>query len=153
VAEFFVFTQSFLLKMKPENISMHPFFTNLMANGCFFSLHGNAEAYSGATTYIPTYGVTGFTTHVATKTTYTRFLFLDAYGLAIYVKESKMTQVSTANAISTDSSNDLRLIVPDMITAMKPYLGINTGHKVKVMIRINDPTVELLRSNQAPVAK
>jgi hypothetical protein len=64
-----------------------------------------------------------------------------------------MTQVSTANAISTDSSNDLRLIVPDMITAMKPYLGINTGHKVKVMIRINDPTVELLRSNQAPVAK
>lgn len=117
------------------------------------STYGNMGTYAGTTTYTPTYGVTGSTTHVATNTVYTRFLFLDAYDLDIYAKENKMMQVWKTNVISTGSSNDLRLVMPYMVTSMKPYLGTNTGRKLEVEIVADDPAVLLLRSSQTPPVK
>jgi hypothetical protein len=117
------------------------------------SSYGNSATYSGTTTYTPTYGVTGYTTQIASNTVYTRFLFLDAYDVATYVKENKMNQVWKTSVISTGSSNDLRLVVPYMVTAMKPYFGANTGRKVEVEILADDPAVQLLRSNQVPAIK
>ncbi len=117
------------------------------------SSYGNTATYSGNTTYTPTYGVTGSTTHLATNTTYTRFLFLDAYDVATYTKENKMNQVWKTNVVSVGSSNDLRLVVPYMVAAMKPYLGTNTGRKVEIEVREDDPAVKLLRGGQAPAIK
>lgn len=117
------------------------------------SSYGGMATYSGTTTYTPTYGVTGSTTHVGRRTTYTRFLLLDAYDVATYIKENKMNQVWKTSVISTGSSNDLRLVVPYMITAMKPHLGTNTGRKVEVEVRADDPAVQLLRGNPGPATK
>ena len=114
---------------------------------------GSMATYSGTTTYTPTYGVTGSTTHVGRHTTYTRFLLLDAYDVAIYIKENKMNQVWKTSVISIGSSNDLRLVVPYMITAMKPHLGTNTGRKVEVEVPADDPAVQLLRGNPGPATK
>lgn len=117
------------------------------------SSYGSMATYSGTTTYTPTYGVTGSTTHVGTDTVYTRFLFLDAYDVPTYVKEKKMSQVWKTNVVSTGSSGDLRLVVPYMVAAMKPYLGTNTGRKIEVEVPENDPAVQLLRGGQPPAVK
>lgn len=114
------------------------------------STYGNSATYSGTTTYMPTYGITGSTTHVTTKTVYSRFLFLIAYDVALYVKEEKMSQVWATNVVSSGSSADLRLVVPYMVAAMKPYLGANTGRKMEVEIPENDPIVQALRGGQLP---
>jgi hypothetical protein len=110
------------------------------------SSYGNTATFSGNTTYTPTYGVTGSTTHSYTDTVYTRFLFLDAYDIATYIKENKMNQVWKTNVVSIGSSNDLRLVVPYMLIAMKPYLATNTGRKVNVEVSEDDLAVQLLRS-------
>lgn len=109
--------------------------------------------YSGTTTYTPTYGVTGATTHVGTDTVYSRFLFLDAYDAPTYMKEKKMTQVWKTSVVSTGSSGDLRLVVPYMVAAMKPYLGTNTGRKIEVQVPADDPAVQVLRGGQPPAVK
>lgn len=117
------------------------------------SSYGGTATYSDNTTYTPTYGVTGSTTHIATNTTYTRFLLLDAYDVATYAKENKMNQVWKTNVVSTGYSNDLRLVVPYMIVAMKPYLGTNTRRKVELKVREDDPAVQLLRGSQVPTKR
>ncbi|MHB1175387.1 MAG: DUF4136 domain-containing protein [Sulfuriferula sp.] len=117
------------------------------------SSYGSTVTNSGVTTYTPTYGVTGSTTQIATDTNYTRFLFLEAYDAATYAKEKKMNQVWKTSVVSIGSSNDLRLVVPYMVTAMKPYLATNTGHKIEVDVLVDDPAVQLLRGGQSSVTK
>ena len=117
------------------------------------SSYGGMATYSGTTTYTPTYGITGSTTNIGTNTVYTRFLFLDAYDVATYAKEQKMSQVWKTNVVSTGSSGDLRLVVPYMVVAMKPYLGTNTGRRIELVVPANDPSVQLLRGGKPPAIK
>jgi len=117
------------------------------------SSYGGMATYSGTTTYTPTYGITGSTTHVGTDTVYTRFLFLDAYDVATYVRDKKMSQVWKTSVVSTGSSGDLRLVFPYMVVAVKPYFGTNTGRKIKVEVPANDPAVQVLRGGQPPAVK
>lgn len=117
------------------------------------SSYGGMATYSGTTTYTPKYGITGSTTHIGTNTVFTRFLFLDAYDVATYLKEEKMSQVWKTNVVSTGSSGDLRQVVPYMVAAMKPYLGTNTGRKIEVEVPVDDPSVQLLRGGQPPAIK
>lgn len=116
------------------------------------SSYGGMATYSGTTTYTPTYGITGSTTHVGRGTEYSRFLSLDAYDVQTYVKENRMAQVWKTSVVSTGSSGDLRYVVPYMVTAMKPYLGTNTGRQIKVELPANDSAVQVLRG-QPPAAK
>lgn len=117
------------------------------------SSSGNSATYSGNTTYTPTYGVTGSTTHLGTIITYTRFLLLDAYDVATYSKENKMNHVWETHVVSAGPSNDLRLVVPYMVAAMKQYLGTNTGRKVEVTVLEDDPAVQILRGEQTQAIK
>ncbi|WP_345532026.1 hypothetical protein [Viridibacterium curvum] len=110
---------------------------------------GRTATYSGTTTYTPTYGVTGSTTQIGTNTVYSRFLFLDAYDTATYIKENKMVQVWKTNVVSTGSSGDLRLVIPYMVAAMKPYVGTNTRQKIEVEVLENSPEVKALRNEKA----
>lgn len=112
------------------------------------SSYGNSATYSGTTTYTPTYGVTGYTTRIASDTAYTRFVSLDAYDIATYVKENKLNQVWKTSVVSTGASNDLRLVMPYMVAAMKPYFGLNIGQKIEVNILENEPIIQRFRSNQ-----
>ncbi|WP_310600255.1 hypothetical protein [Desulfobulbus sp.] len=117
------------------------------------SSYRGVPTYSGTTIYTPTYGITGSTTHIGTSTVYTRFLFLDAYDVQAYIKERKMTQVWTTSVVSTGQSDDLRLVIPYMVAAMKPYLGTNTGRKIKVEVPTDDPEVQMLRGGPLPPVK
>jgi len=116
--------------------------------GTVYPYSGGAT-YSGTTTYTPTYGITGSTTHIGSATSYTKFLFLDAYDVPTYVKEERMVQVWTTSVTNTGVSGDLRYIFPYMVVAMKPHLGTNTGRKVEVEVPVNDPAVQILRGGQS----
>lgn len=117
------------------------------------SLRGSTATYSGTTTYTPTFGITGSSTYIGTNTIFSRFLLLDAYDVATYLKDNKMSQVWKTNVVSSGSSGDLRLVAPYMVTAMKPYLGTNTGRKIEVVVLANDPEVQLLRSGTPSAIK
>lgn len=115
------------------------------------SSYGGTATYSGTTTYTPTYGVTGSQTYTDTGVVFTRFLSLDAYDVASYIKENKMNQVWKTKVMSTGYSGDLRLVVPYMVTAMKPYLGTNTGRQIEVTLSEDDSYVQLLRGAQSSI--
>ena len=109
------------------------------------SSFGGMGTYSGTTTYTPSYGVTGYTSQVGSFTTYARFLLMASFDVAASAKEGKSIQLWKTEVVSNGSSNDLRLVFPYMVAAMRPYLATNTGKKVRVTISENDPIVLKLR--------
>lgn len=117
------------------------------------SSYGSMTTYSGRTTYTPAYGITGSSTRIGTNTVFTRFLLLDAYDVATYLKENKMSQVWKTDVVSTGSNGDLRLVVPYMIAAIKPYLATNTGRKIETSVSLDDPFVQHLRGGQHTATK
>jgi hypothetical protein len=105
------------------------------------STYGNYGSYSGTTTYTPTYGVTGYTSHVGSYITYFRFMSLDAYDLGIYRKQKKASQAWRTTVTSTGSSGDLRRVLPILVAGSKEYVGSNTGQKVQVILYEDDAEV------------
>lgn len=105
------------------------------------STYGSHSSYSGTTTYMPSYGVTGYQTMAGTRTTYFRFMFLSAVNLAEYTKSKKEVQLWKANATSEGSSGDLRMVFPILVAALKDYIATNTGHKVRVELLETDTRV------------
>jgi len=103
--------------------------------------YGNTATYSGTTTYTPTYGFTGSATHIGSRTTYFRYMFLDAVDLDKYRKTEKAVQLWKTTVTSTGSSGDLRQVFPILVAASKPYIGSNTGKKVKVILTESDKRV------------
>lgn len=92
-------------------------------------------SYQGTTSYTPSYGIVGATTHSRTSTTYMRFILLHAIDLDIARETGSDQELWKTEIISTGSSNDLRKVFPALVTAATPYLGSNTGQKVLVELR------------------
>jgi len=110
--------------------------------------YGNTTSYSGTTTYTPSYGVTGSTTHTGSRTTYFRYMYLNAVDLGEYRKTKKEKQLWKTTVTSSGSSGDLRQVFPILVAASKPYIGINTGKKVQVSIQESDPRVIEIKGTQ-----
>lgn len=114
--------------------------------GTVQSYGGGYGTYSGTTTYQPKYGITGYSSHVGTYTTFTRGLFLTAVDLKVYQETEKIRELWKVTAISTGISSDLRLVFPYLVTAAQPYLGQSTDKKaVKITLRENDKRVVEIR--------
>lgn len=102
--------------------------------------------------YMPVQGVTGYTQHIESYTTYKRYLLLDAYDMQSY-RQQKMVQLWKTSVSSDGTSNDLRLAFPYMVTAMLPYIGTNTGHMIRVDVDEFNPQLrDLLGPFQPPAA-
>lgn len=113
------------------------------------STFGNmGSRYSATTTYTPTYGITGYQAQTHRYTTYTRFLFLQAYDLARYRTEGQQVQVWTTAGISTGSSDDLRDIFPYLAASLQPYIAENTGKRTQVVVDDLDQRVIEIRGEQ-----
>ena len=98
--------------------------------------------YGRRARYYPSYGVAGYTQHTETYTVYRRYLTLEAYDMAAHLQQQTPKQLWKVNVQSQGQSNDLRLVFPYLVTAMQPYLGMNTGHMQTVDI---DESNSLLR--------
>ncbi len=105
------------------------------------SSYGGYGSYSGTTTYTPTYGVTGSTTHIGSYTTFFRFMVLDAVDLDEYKKSKKEVQLWKTTVTSAGSSGDLRRVFPILVAASQQYVGKNTGQKVEVNLYEEDERV------------
>jgi len=120
--------------------------TNSRAYGSL-NTYGNYGTYSGntntnsTTTYTPTYGVTGSTTHLGSYITYTRYIILNAVDLNEYKKSKRDVQLWKTTVQSTGGSGDLRSVFPIIVAASNDYIATNTGGRVQVGLLIDDARV------------
>lgn len=101
--------------------------------------------YSATTTSTPAYGVTGYTTLAGEDVTYFRFLIVDAYDVSASYQTNKLVPVWRTTVTSTGSRDDLRRVSPVLVASAQPYLGTNTGKKVRVVLEETSPSVQAIR--------
>ena len=108
------------------------------------------KIYRSYVTYAPTYGITGYTTYVGSKTVYNRFAVITAFEYdQLKKEEEKEVQLWKTTITSTGASDDLRRIFPVLMAASIPYLATDTGHKVHVTISENDNVVLKVKGDAA----
>jgi hypothetical protein len=98
------------------------------------STFGTVSSYgtvSATTTYTPSYGVTGSTSHAFSYDTYDRWLRLSAIDAAHLKSSGVVESLWRTDVKSTGSSGDLREIFPIMVFAASPYIGNDTGKAVR----------------------
>lgn len=120
--------------------------TGVSSSTTYGSFYGNS--YSGTTYYNPTYGVTGYSSHVGTYTTFTRHILIEAVDMAAYRSQNKTMQLWKTVIVSIGSSGDLRRVFPVMIGAAAAYLSTSTGEVRTVDIYEDDPRVLLVKGVQ-----
>jgi len=103
--------------------------------------YGNFGSYSSTTTYTPTYGVTGYTSHMGSIVTYFRYILLTAFDLDEYRESQKEIQVWKTTITSTGSSGDLRQVFPVLVGAAREHMGTNTGQQIKIILGESDKRV------------
>ncbi|MDE3021825.1 MAG: hypothetical protein KGI54_08195 [Pseudomonadota bacterium] len=112
--------------------------------------YGNLGSYSSTTTYSPTYGITGYSPLILSRTIYTRFVSLDALDVKAFLATKKPVQDWVTTVRSRGEIADLRYIFPYLVAEMEQYLGTNTGRAVKVIIHQDDKTAVQLKMPSAP---
>ncbi|MBI3903345.1 MAG: BON domain-containing protein [Nitrosomonadales bacterium] len=120
-------------------------YSGSMTTGTVNSYGGNLS-YNSYTTYTPTYGITGYSTHIQQVTTYFRYLVLDAYDIDAYKRDKKFSQVWRSTTTSTGSTGDLRYVMPALVIGSFKNWGVSTGQRVSSTFAIDDPAVENLRT-------
>jgi hypothetical protein len=103
--------------------------------------------YSGTTTYTPSYGVTGYTTHVGTRYFYIRAIVLEAFDAKKTLQGQQEAQCWKTSITSTGSSGDLREVFPVMIGAATEYIGENTKKLIHISLHENDKRVLWVKGN------
>jgi len=107
--------------------------------------YGNRTTYSGNTTYIPKYGVTGYNNIPISKINYTRYITLNAIDIKEFIKTEKYINLWKTKIISTGSTGDLRKIFPYLVIAGEKYIGTNTGEQIKVVVYETDSRVKEIK--------
>ncbi len=102
---------------------------------------GNTATYTGTTTNVPSFGITGYRTQNTSYDVYTRRAFLSAYDLKEYRATGKENMIWDTRIVSTGTSGDLRRVFPILIAAAKEYIGANTGRIVQVSLKEADKRV------------
>jgi hypothetical protein len=109
------------------------------------TVYGNTATVNATTNYTPTYGVTGYQTHVYTETVYTRFVRLKAFYLSDFRDRQELVPAFETTVVSAGSSGDLREVMPAMLLAAAPHIGRNTGRAILVDVRDDSPDLQTLR--------
>lgn len=79
-------------------------------------------------------------------TVYSKWLRLQAIDASAYAKSKTVKPLWEAQAVSNNESGDLRYMFPYMLTALKPYIGKDSGHAVSVSVPADSPDVQALRT-------
>lgn len=108
------------------------------------------STYSSTTTNIPSYGIIGSQSYSGSHTTHLRYFNLSAFDYNEYVNSKKIVQIWRTFVTSEGSSHDLRYIFPFMAAAAKPYLGVNSGKEVKVILTDSDKRVVEMKTLNDP---
>ena len=107
-----------------------------------------SATYSGTTYHTPTYGITGYSSQVASYTTYTRILSMEGVDLIAYRETKNTKQVWKTKVASIGSSSDLRKVIPAMLIAAYSHIATSTGQILALTIRDDDSRLIDLRTPQ-----
>ena len=117
--------------------------TGISGSTTIGSVYGGG--FSSTTTYTPTYGVTGYATHVGTVTLYSRFIRLQAYDRAAYDRTKNLEEVWRSTIISVGKVGDLRRVFPVMTAGSAKHLATNTGQWVEIKLDEQDASVQAIK--------
>jgi hypothetical protein len=95
-------------------------------------------------TFVPTYGVTGYTSGTYTQTTYSQFAIIEAFDSSD-AEQPSASQVWRVDLVSIGQRNDLRQGLPIMLAAAMPYIGSNSGQKLELELDEDDDAVQFLK--------
>lgn len=107
--------------------------------------YGNTISYSGTTTHTPSYGITGYSTHIGTAISYFRYALISGYDLEALRESERQIQLWKTTITSTGSSGDLRQVFPVLIGASAPYIARNSGRRISVQLYENDKAVKAIK--------
>ena len=115
------------------------------AYGSAYSSSSDNSTTTTRTNVTPSYGVTGYRQQTSTYTKYFRYVTLSAYDLNVY-KENKNEKIVWNTIITSDgSSDDLRKVIPYLVTVGASYFGKSSGEKKTLEIYENDERVNQLK--------
>ncbi len=89
----------------------------------------------------------GYARRMESYTLYRRHLMLEAYDMTAYLNKETPRQLWKVSVQSLGQSNDLRLTLPFMVTAMQPYVATNSGRIVTVDVDEFNPLLGEIRAN------
>lgn len=99
---------------------------------------GNIPNYSGSTTYTPTYGVAGSSTHMGTEVFFAWYIIVSGIDLEKFKETGKIEdaqEIWSSKVNSVGASGDLREIYPILLIASQEHVAGNTGKKISYNIR------------------
>jgi len=101
----------------------------------------------------PTYGVVGTQTYSGTRTSYFRYLILDAVDLSALREAQEIVPVWKTTITSRGASGDLRRVFPVLIGAAAEHVATNTGQQVHIRLYEGDERVDRIKVQEvAPPA-
>lgn len=100
------------------------------------STYGNTGTVTATTTYMPTYGITGYNRIVGTVTTYDRWLRLSSIDRKTYDQTGKVSELWKLIVFSNGRTGDLRTVFPYLAMVASRYAGENTGKALKVTYKM-----------------
>lgn len=98
----------------------------------------NSVTYSENTTYTPSYGVVGSSTHVGTGVAFARYMVISGFDLERFKETGKVEdaqEIWSTKANSVGASGDLREIFPILLVASQEHIAENTGKKISYDIK------------------
>lgn len=113
-------------------------------------------SFSATTTHTTTYGVTGYRQATRTRVDFIRYVVLTAFERGIDSGGSPdFKSIWQTSASSIGTTSDLRRAVPALVAAARPYLGADTGKRVRMTIHERDAAVLEVKgtTNAAPDQK
>lgn len=106
---------------------------------------GGIRTVSGTVTQQPTFGVTGYSSGTVSRTTFGRWMRVEAVDYAEFAQTRTVKSVWETRIISVGRSGDIREVIPVMIGAGTKHLGENTGKFVRVVLSESDERIERLK--------
>jgi hypothetical protein len=95
----------------------------------------------GEITQTPEFGVVGTRSRTESKTTYDRYIILEAASVARLIADQEIEPVWRTTITSTGASNDFRTVFPILLAAGQPYISRDTGKLIQTFIRGNDRAI------------
>jgi hypothetical protein len=100
------------------------------------------------TSYQPTYGVTGSTTHVGSYTTCLRWIVIRAWDRHALQSGPKTAELWRTTLRSDGTTCDLRAAAPVMVAAARTSIGTNTGQAIELKIDVNSNQIQWIKSER-----
>jgi hypothetical protein len=92
-------------------------------------------SFSGYTTHLPSYGITGYSSSVVSKTRYTHSLELSAMKITDWNSPDRNHKEIWKTIVSNSSGgDDLRILMPYLVEESKKYFGKSSGKKISVWV-------------------